>query len=87
MPNKITHLHTPDDSRRYSCSDVLREALQDVESGGRTPTKCVVLFLDDGAHQRYNTGWVQSGMRMSEMIALMEVIKQRIINEEMQGGK
>lgn len=87
MPSRITPIFPPDDSRRYSCSAVLREALDDVTTGKRTPTKCVVLFLDDGAPQRYNTGWVQSGMKMSEMVALMEVIKQRIIKEEMQEGR
>lgn len=70
----------PSDSMDATPEIALREGLADIEryrSEERgEPSKCLVLFLwdDDG---RYDTRFINAGMKTSEMIALMEIVKQR----------
>lgn len=63
--------------------DVLQDAIKELEAGTRKANKLVVLFLDDVEGQAYNTGFSQSGLRMSELVALLEVTKFNIIQDEM----
>jgi len=77
MNNKISFLaDVQDNANLISPEMCLISELQDVRKG--PPDKLIVLKLWD-SDNRYLTGFSQSGMRCSEMIALLEVMKRRII--------
>lgn len=68
-----------DNALRYSVLDTLIDASKRVAGGEMEHNKCVLLFLDDRGDERYNTRWLQSGMSMSECVALLEVMKIRFL--------
>lgn len=64
------------DSRYTSPEQLLRDALERLESGGRWEgvDKLMVIALDD-ADESYATSAMQCGMKYSEVVALLEVAK------------
>jgi len=62
--------------------DALHGALDDIASGVVTPTKVLVILLDD-RDGMYAARFVQSGMKMSECVALCEVMKHNLIVGQM----
>jgi len=64
-----------------SPADMLSEALDDHTSGEMSDnTKAMVLSLDN-QNGEYNVTWYQAGMKCSEMLALLEVAKTKILQE------
>ncbi len=59
---------------------VLESVKERIESGQESPTKLVVISLDDSSGL-YDIKWQQAGMKMSEMLALLEIAKSVVINE------
>ncbi len=81
MPPSISYLaDEKSDSNSWSVEQMLASALSDIQKGERAATKAIVLFLDDSDEQ-YNVGFNQSGFRMSEAIALIEVAKITFLRE------
>ena len=69
----------------YSPKQALEEALADLgnteseeSSAFTSPTKMLILALDD-SDENYTIGYIQAGMKMTECIALVEVAKQRFL--------
>lgn len=71
----------PDNAKRYTPRATLLDAVGEIDAETLQPTKCILLFLDDDGHEKYNTRYYQSGMSMSECIALLEVMKIRFMRE------
>lgn len=65
-----------------SPTDALHEALSDISKGVFKPSKLIVIMLDD-SDDMYSTRFVQAGMKMSEVVALLEVQKHNIITDQM----
>lgn len=61
------------DSMKWTVDQMLRDAVNEVSSGRRTPTKAIVIYLDD-SDNGYHVGFSQSGMRLSEIVALTTVL-------------
>ena len=65
-------------AKQRSVLDALRSAIADIESGTISPTKLVVLMLDDRDYE-YRVSFEQAGMSCSEMLALAEVHKAKCL--------
>jgi len=77
MKNKITFMaDVKDDADLISPEMRLVSVLQDVRED--SPDKLIVLKLWDSDGD-YRTAFAQSGMRCSEMLALLEVMKRRVL--------
>lgn len=62
--------------------DALRTAIDDIESGECPADGVLVLRLSRGAEGMFfDTGWYASNMKSSEMLALVEVFRHRILAE------
>lgn len=70
------------DAALMTPTDALREALSDIQKGIITPNKLIVVALDD-TDGMYSTRFVQANMKMSEIVALLEVMKHNIITDQM----
>jgi hypothetical protein len=64
----------------WSPEEMLEKALDDVRGGQRKANKAIVVFLDD-TEGRYHIGYNQSGMRLSELVALLEVVQADAIRD------
>jgi hypothetical protein len=42
--------------------------------------KAIVIFLEDTEDGQYDTGFSQAGMKMSEIISLLSIIKHDLLN-------
>lgn len=74
----VVHLATrTNDGTRWTPEDALQSALDDIRSGKRTPTKLAVVMLDDRG-DRYNIHFTQAGMRMSEIVVLLDTMATRL---------
>jgi hypothetical protein len=51
-----------------------------IETGQQSPTKLIVISLDD-SDGLYDVKWQQAGMTMSQLLALLEIVKSIAINE------
>lgn len=80
--NNITYLGSyTGDASKISVIDMLRDCIEDIKSGNRgNCKKAIVIFLEDTEDGQYDTGFSQAGMRMSEMVSLLSVIKHDMIN-------
>lgn len=79
MTEKVIRLaEVSDDARHWSPEEMLKDALDRCER--EKPTKALVIFLND-RNDGYATGFQQSGMRNSEIVALCEAIKQRMLKD------
>ena len=68
---------------QWSVEQMLSESLREVREGNGVASsakKCVVIFLDT-ADEGYDIGFMQSGMSMSECVALCEIAKARFMTE------
>lgn len=70
-----------EDSRLWTPAQMLEDALADVMSGERPHNKALILFLSD-RDGKYDVGFSQANMSMSECIALCEIAK-TIFKEQM----
>ncbi len=61
-------------SKDWTVEEMLEDALEEIKSGNRKANKAMVLFLDDKSG-KYNTGFSQSGMSVSQCVALLETAK------------
>jgi hypothetical protein len=83
---KLEQKKAEQEAGSYTVQGALEEALRDVkdENGEeeynafKGATKLMVIALDD-SNGMYITGFIQSGFRMSECIALMELMKIRFM--------
>lgn len=72
------------DSLDYTPSEILKQALKDVEDF--KPDACIVLFLNKGPDDKgYNTRFFNSGLCASEMVSLLDVVKYDIIKGYIRG--
>lgn len=69
-------------AKTKSIKDCLNDDLECDEGAFENGTKCVVLALDDTTGG-YNISWFQAGMKMSELVALLDMAKTLIKKEEM----
>jgi hypothetical protein len=60
----------------------LVDALKDVRSGARIANRAVIIFLDD-TNGKYDLGFQQCGMSMSEVVALLAIFQYNVIHNEM----
>ena len=60
----------------------LEDAIGDVGNEGalQSGKKAIIIALDD-TEGEYDISWYQAGMKMSEMLSLLEVAKQRVLEE------
>lgn len=70
----------PEKSTSYSVEDMLEEELKDVKSGGRKATKAVVIYLDD-RNSMFDVNYGNAGLSCSQIIALLEVMKAKMLTE------
>lgn len=77
---QLTPEHHGDDSLDVTPDMALCDAVRCIRSGRFKPSAAFVLLLDneDGA---YSTRFYNSGMKVSEIIALMEIEKARLMDE------
>jgi hypothetical protein len=65
------------DNRLLSPLDMLSQAYKEIKSGEVTANKLVIIALDTGAEgEDYETSLFMCNIKTSEVIALLEVIKQ-----------
>jgi len=74
-----------ENSDQFTVMEALEEAIHDVNdtdtdepNAFSTATKLMIIALDD-TDGMYHTGFIQSGFKMSECVALMEVMKVRFL--------
>lgn len=70
--------HT-DDGTKWSVEDMINHALEQHKTKHPNIKKAIVILLDDNDGS-YDTAFYQSGMKMSEMTAALEVVKAHCIN-------
>lgn len=60
----------------------LEDAIADIGEHGalKSGKKIIIISLDDTEGQ-YSANWYQAGMKMSEMLSLLEVAKQIVLQE------
>ena len=81
MDKKVSYLsHKAADGSRWTVEQMLTEALAEVAEQRTTPTKALVLFLDDTDGQ-YDVGFRQSGLTMSQALALAHVAQSVLLRE------
>jgi hypothetical protein len=71
LPNRLF------DGTRWSVKDMLKDAL---DHDPRFTKGFVILLNDNG---KFDTHCYQAGMKMSEIVALLEIMKYRIYHENM----
>ena len=64
-------------AKHRSVLDALQSSIAHIESGAVTPTRILVLMLDD--RDGYSVSFEQAGMSCSEMIALAEIHKAKCL--------
>ena len=82
--NKVISLaEKTESSTMWSPEDALREALKDLEEGGRWEgrRKLIVLALDD-EDGNYSVSYVNAGCKASEMLAILEIAK-KVVEQSM----
>ncbi len=78
---KVSYLsHKTDDGSRWTVEQMLTDALAEVTEQRTTATKALVLFLDDTDGQ-YAVGFRQSGLSMSQALALTHVAQSVLLRE------
>ncbi|RMF00640.1 MAG: hypothetical protein D6773_11140 [Alphaproteobacteria bacterium] len=60
----------------WNAKEMFEEAAR--EAGGRTKGVAIILDADGG---EYNWAWFASDMRLSEIVALLEIVKAKIVEE------
>ena len=81
MDKKVSYLsQKTTDGSRWTVEQMLTEALAEVAEQRTTPTKALVLFLDDTDGQ-YDVGFRQSGLTMSQALALTHVVQSVLLRE------
>lgn len=67
---KITHIaEILNDNTRITPRELLLDAINDIETGVKSPNKLAIFMLDD-KDDKYATNFYASNMRTSELIAL-----------------
>lgn len=86
--NNVTYIGKyTQDASKISVIDMLRDSIEDVKSGNRRECrKAIVIFLDDTENGQYDAGFNQAGMKVSEMIALIEYIKHDLLDSMVHCG-
>ena len=81
MNKKVSYLsQKTDDGSRWTVEQMLIEALAEVAEQRATPTKALVLFLDDTDGQ-YDVGFRQSGLSMSQALALTHIAQSVLLRD------
>lgn len=77
---KVTYISkAAKDGTRWTVEQMLEDALSQVKEHRITPSKALVVFLDD--EDKYDVAFMQSGMSMSQSIALIEILKSVFLSE------
>jgi hypothetical protein len=70
------------DNRLVSPAEMLTDALTDIESGTVQPTRAMVLFWEeDEEGEGFSTEFYASNLKGSEMLALLDMIRARILHQ------
>lgn len=74
MTEPVTLFSQTNDARHWSPKQSLEQGLKDLEDRDFNPNKSITIFLDtkDGD---YKVSFVQSGLSMSELLALLKVME------------
>jgi hypothetical protein len=76
--NKVTHIGTKtNDSTSYTPEQMLESAMEDIKKEG-SANKAILITLDDTDNQ-YNTHFWNAGMSATQIIALLEVSKVKML--------
>lgn len=75
----LNKIRAETDNRLVDPADLLRQAADEIERGEEPATSVLVLRLDSDGDS-YDTGWWAANLKSSEMIALMEFTKARLLN-------
>lgn len=72
------------DARHWSAKDVLEAALKDVEQGKIGPNdRLMVISVGPRDSGEFDTHFLQTGLRASEMVMLLEIVKMDIYRKHM----
>lgn len=63
------------DNKLVSPREVLQDVIADIDSGKSPMNKVLILMLDDSKPDGYGFNFAASNMKLSEMVALCEVMK------------
>lgn len=83
MSNVIKISDVKNDNRFITPMNTLCDAMDDIASEKKKPTKLIVLMLDD-ADGKYDMSFYASNLKASEVVALFEIQKDvfvRMIND------
>ncbi len=72
------HRDLEDDSKPFTVREALEQALlrlDDKDSNISSANKLLIISLDDTDDGYYNTSFTQANMKMSECLALIEIMK------------
>lgn len=70
------------DNSMHTPVDCLRDTIADIEAGEITPSSVLVLGLDRGQDgESFRITWAAANLRSSEMLAVLEAAKARILAE------
>ncbi len=69
-----------EDNRLITPADLLDAVAEEIRAGEITPTKLVILHLND-EEDNYTTGFRAANISICEMAGLMEVIKHDLLNQ------
>ena len=65
------------DGNKWSITEMLEEAIREIQAKEITPTKGIFIFLDDTG-DKYDVSFRQAKCKASEMVAMIELIKSDI---------
>lgn len=70
-----------EDARGWTPEEMLKDTVREWEEGKlpMRPNKGIVILLEK--REGYDTMWRQAGMSDSEIVALLEIVKQEIIRD------
>lgn len=74
------------DSMDVTPEGALEKALERLRAATRPPDKAIVLLLWDSTGHEYDIRHHVSGMHLSEIVALLEVMKARCLREMFEQG-
>lgn len=67
-------------SERITPEMLLIEILTNIRAGRETSPKCVVIMLDND-EDKFDTRYINAGMRTNEIMAVCEITKQKMLKQ------
>jgi len=80
--NNVTYISAyTGDASKISVIDMLRDCIEDIKTRNRIDCKkAIVIFLHDMEDGQYDTGFSQAGMKTSEIVTLLSVVKHDLLD-------